>query len=349
MRTTTDAPGDGRQARRKAAPLLFAALATGLALCAALAHLLLAAPAGTRAGRVEVRIPAGSDLRQIARALEQSGVLASPQAFLLAARIGGFERRLRPGDYRFESGQTLPALLKALLEGRGRSAGVTIPEGWRLEQIAERLAAAGLCGREPFLAAAHDPALLRELGIAAPSAEGFLFPETYSFPLPAEPADIIRAMHRQFAKVWSELSAEAPPTNLTPLQAVTLASIVERETAAPGERALVAAVFLNRLRIGMPLQADPTVIYGIAGFDGNLRRRDLTAPNPYNTYVIRGLPPGPIAGPGRSSLEAVLRPAAVDYLYFVARADGTHQFSRTLQEHNQAVRRFQVASGRQRG
>jgi UPF0755 protein len=398
MRAKTEADGGGRQDRRKVRPLLFAVLGTGLALGAALAHLLLAAPAGSGTKGAEVRILPGSDLRQIANALERAEVIASPPAFLLAARISGLERRLRPGDYRFASGLTLPellqallegrgrsvgvtipegwrleqiadrlaaaglcgraaflaaardpALLQALLEGRGRSVGVTIPEGWRLEQIADRLAAAGLCGREAFLAAARDPVLLREAGIAAPSAEGFLFPETYSFPQPAEPADIVRAMHRQFAKVWAELTAGAPPANLTPLQAVTLASIVERETAAPAERPLVAAVFLNRLRIGMPLQADPTVIYGISGFDGNLRRRDLARPNPYNTYVIRGLPPGPIAGPGRTSLAAVLRPAPVDYLYFVARADGTHQFSRTLREHNQAVQRFQAAGGKHRG
>ena len=348
MRAKTETDGGGPRARGRG-PLLFAVLGTGLALGAALAHLLLAAPAGTGTKGAEVRILPGSDLRQIADALERSEVIASPRAFLLAARISGLERRLRPGDYRFASGQTLPALLKALLEGRGRSVTVTIPEGWRLEQIADRLAAAGLCGRAAFLAAARDPALLREVGLSAPSAEGFLFPETYSFPQPAEPADIVRAMHRQFAKVWAELTAEAPPGDLTPLQAVTLASIVERETAAPAERPLVAAVFLNRLRIGMPLQADPTVIYGIPGFDGNLRRRDLARPNPYNTYVIRGLPPGPIAGPGRSSLAAVLRPAPVDYLYFVARADGTHQFSRTLREHNQAVQRFQAAGGKHRG
>jgi UPF0755 protein len=156
-------------------------------------------------------------------------------------------------------------------------------------------------------------------------------------------------MHRQFRKVWMELSAAATPASLTLLQAVTLASIVERETAAPAERPLVAAVFLNRLRLGMPLQADPTVIYGIERFDGNLRRRDLAAAGPYNTYRIRGLPPGPIAAPGRESLASVLHPAPVDYLYFVARADGTHQFSRTLAEHSRAVQRFQLAGPRRRG
>jgi UPF0755 protein len=140
-----------------------------------------------------------------------------------------------------------------------------------------------------------------------------------------------------------------PPRTLSPLATVTLASIVERETASPAERPLVAAVFLNRLRLGMPLQADPTVIYGIAGFDGDLRRPDLKSANPYNTYVIRGLPPGPIANPGREALAAVLAPAPADFLYFVARRDGTHQFSRTLAEHNRAVQRHQLAGARRRG
>jgi len=268
---------------------------------------------------------------------------------VLAARLAGLERRLRPGDYRIAPGQSLPELVRSLGEGRGRSATVTIPEGWRLEQVAERLAAAGVCDRDAFLSRARDPKLLAALAIPGPSAEGFLFPETYSFTLPTDPAEAIRAMHRQFARVWAEVVATAPPSPLAPLQVVTLASIVERETAAPAERPLVAAVFLNRLRLGMPLQADPTVIYGIDGFDGDLKRRDLAAANPYNTYVVRGLPPGPIAAPGRASLAAVLDPARVDYLYFVARNDGTHQFSRTLVEHNRAVQRFQLAGRRGRG
>jgi UPF0755 protein len=349
MHLASDPAGRLPQSRRVLAPVLFGAIGIGLALLVALAHLLFLAPAGTRAGQVAVRIAAGSDLRQIARALADAGVVASPRAFVLAARIGGLDRRLHPGDYRLDPGMSLPSLLRALLEGRGRTAVVTIPEGWRIEQIAERLAAAGVCGREAFLSAARDPALLSELAIPGPSAEGFLFPETYTLPLPADPPEVIRAMRRQFGKVWGELTADTPPPAPQLLPTVTLASIVERETSVPAERPLVAAVFLNRLRLGMPLQADPTVIYGIDGFDGNIRRRDLAAPNPYNTYVIRGLPPGPISNPGRDSLAAALAPAPVDFLYFVSRNDGTHQFSRSLAEHNRAVQRFQVAAGGRRG
>jgi UPF0755 protein len=345
----SDAPGKASPPRRGLGRALFALLATGAVLAAAVAHALFFAPAGSAPGPVDVQIAAGSDLRQIARALAGAGAVDSPRMFVLAARIAGLERRLRPGDYRLDPAQSLPSLVRTLIEGKGRSATVTIPEGWRLEQIAARLEAAGVCGRVAFLARARDPALLSALAIPGPSAEGFLFPETYSFALPSEPAEVIRTMHRQFARVWGEMTLGAPASTLTQLQAVTLASIVERETAAPAERPLVAAVFVNRLRLGMPLQADPTVIYGIAGFDGNLRRRDLAAANPYNTYMVRGLPPGPIAAPGRASLAAVLRPAAVDYLYFVARNDGTHQFSRTLAEHNRAVQRFQLAGRRGQG
>ncbi len=336
--------------RRAGGPALFAVVGSGVALAVALAHLLVVAPAGSGSGRATVvRILAGSDLRQIARTLAEAGAITSPRAFVLAARFAGLDRRLRPGDYRLDPGMSFPSLLRALHDGRGRVAAVTIPEGWRIEQIADRLEASGVCKRDEFVPAARDRSLLAELAIPGPSAEGFLFPETYTLQLPTTPADVIRAMHRQFDKVWGELTAGAPPPSLSPLSAVTLASIVERETAVPEERPLVAAVFLNRLRLGMPLQADPTVIYGIEAFDGNIRRRDLTSANPYNTYVIRGLPPGPIANPGRESLAAVLTPASGDFLYFVARNDGTHQFSRSLAEHNRAVQRYQLGAGRRRG
>jgi UPF0755 protein len=345
----TDDPRSPSASRRALAPALLALLTAACAIVAVVAHTLFIAPAGRGAAPVDVRIAAGSDLRQIARTLGEAGAVASPVAFVLAARLAGLERSLRPGDYRLDPTLTLPALVHAIAEGRGRGTTVMIPEGWRLEQIAERLAAGGVCGADAFLTRARDHSLLAALGIPGPSAEGFLFPETYSFALPSEPDEVIRAMHRQFLRVWAELTQGTPAPALTPLQAVTLASIVERETAAAVERPLVAAVFLNRLRLGMPLQADPTVIYGIEDFDGNLRRRDLAAANPYNTYTVRGLPPGPIAAPGRASLAAVLKPASVDYLYFVARNDGTHEFSHTLVEHNRAVQRFQPAGRRGRG
>lgn len=333
--------------RNRVALIVSALLGVLLLGAAALLHLMVTAPASSGSGTASVTIAPGSDLRRIAAALHEAGLVDRPRLFVWAARLKGLERSLRAGEYRLERGQSLPALTAALLEGRGRTVAVTIPEGWRLEQIADRLASAGVVGREAFLAAARDRALLAELGIPGPSAEGFLFPETYPFPAPAEPAEALRIMHRQFRRVWGEVAAEAGAAPPDLLATVTLASIVERETSAAGELPVVAAVYLNRLRLGMPLQADPTVIYGIEEFDGNLRRSDLAAATPWNTYVNRGLPPGPIACPGRASLRAVLHPAPVDYLFFVSRNDGTHVFSRTLADHNRAVQRFQ-APGRGR-
>lgn len=347
MRNGNEAAGAGTVMGQGRAAMSFAVLAMAVVFAVNLAYALFYAPAGTAPGKVPVRILPGSDLRQIARSLQEAGIVADPRLFVWAAKLRGLERKLRSGDYQLEPSWSLPRLLSALQEGRGRTIMVTIPEGWRLEQIADRLQEAGVTDRGAFLAAAQHPELLRELGIPGPTAEGFLFPETYPFPAPAAAADVIDTMYRQFRKVWREIVAEGALTTLTPLEAVTLASLVEKETAAPEERPVVAGVFLNRLRLGWPLQSDPSVIYGVDGFTGNLTRRDLVAPTPYNTYVNRGLPPGPIAGPGKEALRAVLHPAPTDFLYFVARKDGTHQFSRTIAEHNRAVQRYQIA-GRKR-
>ncbi len=304
-------------------------------------------PAGGAAGPILVQIPPGSDVGSIATVLREAGALDRPRLFVWAARARGLDRRMRAGDYWIDPSLSLAGLMDALLKGKGLTARVTIPEGWRLEQVADRLADAGIVGRDEFLAAARDRALLDELGIPGPTAEGFLFPETYPFPIPATPAAVIGIMHGQFRRVWDELVEEGPAAVPDMLSAVTLASIVERETARAEERGLVAAVFLNRLRRNMPLQADPTVIYGIEDFSGNLTRRHLTEPTPYNTYVNRGLPPGPIANPGREAIRAALHPAPVDYLYFVSQGDGTHRFSRTLKEHNRAVQLY-LRAGRTR-
>jgi UPF0755 protein len=229
-----------------------------------------------------------------------------------------------------------------LAEGRVRTHAVVIPEGSRAVEIADRLAAAGLVGREAFLAIVLDREAPRRFAVEGPSLEGYLFPETYRFArgLPAE--EIVRAMVSQFRSVYRELRASAPASPLTMRELVTLASIVEKETGAPEERPLIAAVFLNRMRRGMRLETDPTVIYGIEDFDGNLRRVHLEdESNPYNTYRIPGLPPGPIASPGRAALAAVLEPADSPYLFFVSRNDGSHVFSATYREHARAVAHFQ--------
>jgi peptidoglycan lytic transglycosylase G len=223
---------------------------------------------------------------------------------------------------------------------------VTFPEGLTMTEMAKIFESHGLGPSSSFLQAAKDPASIRALDPAAKDLEGYLFPETYALPRRTDAAKLVRLMLAAFNDAFTpELRAAAAARSLTVRQTVTLASIVEKETAKPEERPIVAAVYSNRLRIGMPLQCDPTVIYALqraGAFTGNLRRDDLTFDSPYNTYRYPGLPPGPIASPGAASLEAVVRPADADYLYFVSRNDGSHEFARTLDEHNRNVQKYQV-------
>jgi UPF0755 protein len=213
-----------------------------------------------------------------------------------------------------------------------------IPPGFTAAEVAARLGAAGLVDPEAFLAVVRDAREAAAFGVEGASLEGYLFPETYQLARGLAAREVARTMVEQFRARWQPLAPAAAARGLDMARAVTLASIVEKETASDAERPLVAAVLLNRLRLGMRLQVDPTVIYGIQGFDGNLTRAHLEdAGNPYNTYQIAGLPPGPIGSPGFASLRAVVEPADSDYLYYVSRNDGTHQFSRTLRDHEAAV------------
>jgi UPF0755 protein len=210
----------------------------------------------------------------------------------------------------------------------------------------------GLGTAAAFVQAAHDPSLIHDLDPGAKDLEGYLFPETYAVPRRTDAAKLVRTMVARFEKILTpELRQAAAARNLSVRQVVTLASIVEKETAKADERPLVAAVYTTRLRIGMPLQCDPTVIYGLVKahrYDGNIHKDDLSFDSPYNTYRYPGLPPGPIASPGRASIEAAIHPAAADYLYFVSRNDGSHEFARTLEEHNRNVQKYQVQYFRDR-
>jgi UPF0755 protein len=219
---------------------------------------------------------------------------------------------------------------------------LVLPEGLRMEEIAARIEAAGLGSAAAFLAVARDPASPAAFGVEGEDLEGYLFPETYALARGVPARDVARMMVEPFHSVWSTLEPSARARGVAMREVVVLASLVEKETGAPEERPLIASVFLNRLARGMRLETDPAVIYGIADFDGNLRRVHLEdAANPYNTYAHGGLPPGPIANPGAAALRAVVEPAQSDYLYFVAKKDGTHQVSRTYSEHVRAVNRFQ--------
>jgi UPF0755 protein len=295
------------------------------------------------AGRtVSFEVEPGATLSQVAEGLEAQGLVRDARATRWFARARKLSSKIKVGEYALSGAQSTPEILEILAEGRVQTHAVVIPEGLRATEIADRLAGAGLADRDAFLAIVNDPEAARRRGIEAERLEGYLFPDTYRFArgLPAEA--IVDEMVEEFLRVYRELAPEAGGQDLSMHEIVTLASIVEKETGAPEERPLIAAVFLNRLERGMRLETDPTVIYGIEEFDGNLKRVHLEdGANPYNTYRIAGLPPGPIASPGREALEAVLRPADVPYLYFVSRNDGTHVFSKTYAEHARFVDRFQ--------
>ncbi|HEX6768031.1 MAG TPA: endolytic transglycosylase MltG [Candidatus Binatia bacterium] len=290
----------------------------------------------------EVRVEPGDSFATVTRKLREQQVISNGLFFSLWARFNGSEKKIHQGLYRFESSVAPWEVLERLVTGKGIFHSVTIPEGLTIKEIADLLDKMQIADREKFLAAAADPSLLSALGLGDRGLEGYLFPSTYHF-TPATPErDIIMAMAEQFRKSSQPLLAKAGSTvKLNAHELLTLASIVEKETGVEAERGPVAAVFYNRLKRQMPLQSDPTVIYGLKNFDGNLTKKDLRDDNPYNTYRIGALPPGPICNPSLSSIKAVLNPPDVPYLYFVSKNDGTHTFSETIEEHNQAVKTYQ--------
>jgi UPF0755 protein len=304
-------------------------------------------PAGGGDQLQSVVVRPGTPLASTAEMLEASGVIRSPLKFRLLARLYGYDRRLKAGEYALTSSMSPIEVLDVLEKGLVKMHRLTVPEGLTLVQIAELVAKTGLASKADFISRASDPLLARRYGIPAETLEGYLFPETYLFPLSAGAEDIIATMLQRFRAVfrpeWEQRAAEL---GWSVHQAVTMASIIEKETGDPSERALISSVFHNRLERGMRLETDPTVIYGIRDFDGNLTRRHLETYSPYNTYLVNGLPPGPIANPGRDALRAALFPAKSDYLFFVSRNNGTHQFSTRLSDHNRAVQHYQPAAGR---
>jgi UPF0755 protein len=291
-------------------------------------------------------IPAKTSLAGIEKILVESGVIPPGRGFYYLARVSRLSQRLQAGEYLFTPGQTPYQILRTLAAGTTVRWAVTIPEGATIYQLADILAAGGWGERELFLKLVRDPEIIARHEVRAESLEGYLFPDTYQLRRGQDPREIIRLMVERGKQVRQELGdLRNNEMGLSPHQVLTLASIVEKETAVPEERPLIARVFLNRLRLGMRLQTDPTVIYGLIDFNGNLTRKDLQTPTPYNTYLINGLPPGPIANPGRAAIAAVLHPVADPSLYFVSKNDGTHHFSRDLAEHNRAVLKYQKGGG----
>lgn len=297
--------------------------------------------AGPGARVVSFEVERGEPFGRVAASLEAEGLIRDARVTRWFARAEKIASQVKVGEYELSTGQSTPEILDTLVKGRVRTHEVVIPEGQRASEIADRLAAAGLADRDAFLAVVHDSSMPERLDVEGTSLEGYLFPDTYRFARGLAPEQIAEAMVDEFHRVYASLSVD-DDTALSMKEIVTLASIVEKETGAEEERPLIAAVFLNRMKRGMRLETDPTVIYGIENFDGNLRRVHLQdGTNPYNTYRIRGLPPGPIASPGREALRAVLEPADTPYLYFVSRNDGTHVFSKTYAEHKARVDEFQ--------
>ena len=278
--------------------------------------------------------------------------MADELTFRLALWRSGRDRELQAGEYFFDAPISPLDAVATIADGRVFLRLITFPEGLTLPEMATVFQRSGLGEAAAFREAASDPSPIADLDPAATDLEGYLFPETYSLPRNATARDLVEAMVAQFrASFDPELLTRTTERGMTVRDVVTLASVIQRETGQSDEHDLVSAVFNNRLRIGMPLQSDPTVIYALtlAGvYDGNLTRENLRFDSPYNTYRYGGLPPGPIAAPGLAVLRAALAPADVDYLYFVSRNDGTHAFARTLREHNRNVREFQVEYFRRR-
>jgi len=303
-------------------------------------------PASIAGANLHVLIPPKTSLAGIERILAENGVIPPGRGFYCLARISGLSKRLQAGEYLFTPGQTPLQILRTMAHGSTVRWSVTIPEGANIYQLAEILAQGGWGERKLFLKLVRDPEILALHGVRAKSLEGYLFPDTYQLMRGQDPREIIALMVDRGRQVRRELGdLSNTPQGLSPHEVLTLASIVEKETGVPEERPLIARVFLTRLRLGMRLQTDPTVIYGLTDFDGNLTRKNLETPTPYNTYLNNGLPPGPIANPGRAAIAAVLYPASDSYLYFVSKNDGTHYFSRDLAEHNRAVAKYQKKRG----
>ena len=298
---------------------------------------------------VEFSIRPGSALRSATRQVIEAGVPVPGWQFNLLARAYGESERLKAGTYEVSTGATPLSLLRKITRGEYAQAEILFVEGWTFRQMREAMNAHA--GLKHDSAELSDGDIMAKLGAAEALPEGMFFPDTYVFAKGSSDMAVLarayRTMQKQLAAAWAGRASDLPLGD--PYEALILASIVEKETGRAGDRAQIAGVFINRLKKGMKLQTDPAVIYGLGEkFDGNLRKRDLEADTPFNTYTRKGLPPHPIAMPGLAAIAAVLHPANTDALYFVSRGDGTSEFSRTLIEHNRAVARYQMPGARRR-
>lgn len=294
-------------------------------------------PPGSGAQVYDLSFPAGSGMRKLAADLKSGGVIRSSWHFVLLTRLRGKAHSLKAGEYRFSDDMTPDIILKKIVSGDVDYRKFTLPEGYSVFQAAELLEQKGYFSKHSFLEKCRDTSLLLRLGVAEASAEGYLYPATYNVSREGGEERLLEQMIGQFNREYPAVPEGEGATRFSRHEIVTLASIIEKEAVTAAEKPLISSVFHNRLRIGMPLQSDPTAVYGVRAFTGKVSKADIQRRSPYNTYLNKGLPPGPIGNPGRDAVQAAMNPAKSEYLYFVARQDGTHQFSRNLADHNRAV------------
>jgi UPF0755 protein len=301
-------------------------------------------PSNTK--KVIFEISRGTGLREIATKIEKCGVVKSDKIFILYVMFKGKHNRLQAGEYEFSPGESMSDVIEKIARGDVIVRKITIPEGLNINEIADLLETKGVISRREFIEKATRADLAKELiGKPLSSFEGYLFPETYYYKKGVTAEELINMMTSRFKIIWNSLKIRRDEINLTDQEIVTLASIIEKETGEPSERNMISEVFHNRLKLGMRLESDPTVIYALGNnFDGDLTREKLKTTSNYNTYRISGLPPGPIANPGKASLEAALNPTDFNYLYFVSKGEGRHEFSTSYRDHRKAVNKYQKRS-----
>lgn len=306
-------------------------------------------PAGQdTAGKIFV-VKQGQGFSSVTAKLVRDKLIVSPEKFKILGAITGNDKRVKAGEYFLSASMSPGQIISMLKRGKVHLYKMTVPEGYNIYQVAEVVEKSGFGSKKEFVAAAKNAKLMDKNGLpdSAETFEGYLFPDTYSFPRGIRHEEIIRVMCERFRSVYkSEWTQRARKMGFTRHQIITLASIIEKETGDARERPVISSVFHNRLKKRMRLETDPTVIYGIKNFDGNITKKHLRERTPYNTYRIKGLPPGPIANPGIKSIEAALYPADTDYLFFVSKKDTTHQFSTNIRDHINSVRKYQLRKKR---
>ena len=299
---------------------------------------------GENTQTIILSIPPGATLKKISKDLQSLSLIRNASAFRLLANIRQKQTHIQVGEYELNQSMLPMDILKAITSGKTVLHPVTIPEGYRISEIAELLTETISINKEIFIKETRNKDLLNKLNITSKSLEGYLFPETYHFSKHTSEKKIIQTMLNTFQQRMKtkKIQHQIQSSDMSLHEIITLASLIEKETGMNGERKHISSVFHNRLKRKMRLQTDPTVIYAIEYFDGNIRKKDLNIDSPYNTYRHKGLPPGPIASPGIKSIVAALNPIKTSHLYFVSKKDGSHQFSSSLKEHNRAVQKYQL-------